>query len=160
MNKLNEVVHRMLQKHTGGKEFFDNLDKSLQDELIVVHLFNLIQKHMEKDFVNLIVTGKFGRFFTNWLEFQGLLPFFCLYSVNGGLRNGNPIESLEYFKEDIQGKHFIVVDDSFYSGRTVDTIVDHVKSLGGNYKGAYVIYDGSKDKRSDVHSLYRYYESK
>jgi len=156
--KINEVVRQMLQLHTGGKEFFENLDIAVRDPDIIQSLYDKIDKFIDYKLHIYVVTGKFGVFFKNWIECYGADNDY-VYGVNGGLRNGEPIDSLEPFKEDFNGQDVIIIDDSFYSGRTVDTIIEHVKSLGANYKATFVIYDGSKEKRPDIHSLYRYYES-
>ena len=157
--KINEIVKTMLQLHVGGKEFFENLDFAVRDPDIIQSLYNEIENFIQHRMHIYVVTGKFGMFFKNWIECYGADNDY-VYGVNGGLRNGEPIESLEPFKKDFEGADVIIIDDSFYSGRTVDTIIDHIMSLGANYKGTFVIYDGSKEKRSDIHSLYRYYESK
>ena len=157
-NKINNIVKEMLQKHIGGKEFFDNLDLAVRDKDIVQSLFDEIEKFTGFYQHLYIVSGEFGRFFANWVECFGA-DIDIVYQVNGGLREGNPIQSLEPFKEDINGQDFIIVDDSFYSGKTVETIREHVISLGGSYAGTFVIYDGSHEKRKDIHSLYRYHES-
>lgn len=157
--KVNEIVKNMLQLHEGGKEFFENLDFAVRDPDIVESLYNLIDKNHDPYQVIYITTGKFGIFFRNWIECYGF-DLDIVFTVNGGLREGNPIDSLEPFKEDIEGLEYVIVDDSYYSGRTVEAIKAHVDSLGGIHKGTYVIYDGSKEEKPNVYSLYRYYESK
>lgn len=159
-SKVNEVVREILQLHTGGKEFFENLDIAIRNTDIVQVLYDEIEKFIDHRLhLYIVVSGKFGTFFKNWITCFGS-DIDYIYTVNGGLREGEPIDSLEPFKKDIEGQDIIIIDDSLYSGRTIDTIIDHIKSLGGNYKATFVIYDGSKEKRPDVHSLYRYYESK
>lgn len=159
-SKVNNVVKEILQLHTGGKEFFENLDIAIRDTDIVQVLYDEIEKFIDhRMHLYIVVSGKFGTFFRNWITCFGS-DIDYVYSVNGGLRDGEPIDSLEPFKKDIEGKDIIIIDDSLYSGRTVDTIIEHITSIGGNYKATFVIYDGSKEKRPDIHSLYRYYESK
>lgn len=157
--KVNEVVKQMLQLHEGGKEFFENLDFAVRDPDIVQSLYDKIEEFTGVIQHIYVVSGKFGVFFKNWIECYGC-DIDIVYAVNGGLRDGDPIDSLEPFKEDLNGLEFIFIDDSFYSGRTADTVIEHVKSFGGRYKGTFVIYDGSKEQRPDVYSLYRYHESK
>lgn len=155
---INEIVNQMLQQHTGGKVFFEKVDEAIRNEDVVQLLYNKIIKS-KNDYSIIITTGKFGIFFSNWINCFGNI-FEIVYVVNGGIREGKPVDSLECFKDDIKGQKFIIVDDSFYSGRTVDAIKEHVTSLGATYKGTFVVYDGSKEKRDDVKSLYRYYENK
>lgn len=155
--KLNEIVLKILKLHEGGRNFFDNLDAAVKDPDIVSSLYHMIHKTTGVRYCIQISTGGFGRFYSNWIRSNGS-DLDDVYLVNGGLREGNPIDSLEPFKSDINGQDFIIIDDSFYSGKTVDKIIEHVKSLGGNYVGTFVVYDGSHNKREDINSLYRYYE--
>jgi hypothetical protein len=158
-NRVNEIVKEMLQKHVGGKEFFENLDLSVRNYDVVQSLYDLIEKVNGTNLVYFIVTGRFGIFFSNWIRYYGTESD-ILYIVNGGLREGEEIISLELFKNDLNRQGFIIIDDSYYSGKTNNIIKQHVESLGGRYEGTFVVYDGSPEKSENVHSLYRYYESK
>lgn len=157
--KINEIVKEMLAKHEGGKQFFENLDLAVKDPDVIEALYDLIDHKMKGTMVTFVTTGKFGRFFANWIQTFGF-DFDIVFVVNGGIREDEPLESLEFFKEGLDGETFVVVDDSYYSGRTSEIIRKHVESLGGEYGGTFVVYDGSKEKNKNVHSLYRYYESK
>jgi hypothetical protein len=146
--KLNRVVRDMIKTHKGGKIFFDNLDANLQDYDFLQKLYDdELYKHR-----NIIVSGKFGMFFTNLFSLV-----FNVVQVPGGLRNGARCD-LEYMKDDISGKNWVFVDDSFYSGKTRDVVFDEIKRCGGTITDTFCVYDGSKEKDETVMSLYRYYD--
>jgi hypothetical protein len=56
------------------------------------------------------------------------------------------------------GKDFILLDDSFYSGRTRGLIRDELQQQGGRLLHTYAIYDGSRERDPEVTALYRYYD--
>lgn len=151
MNELDLVVKKMLEQHKGGEKFFDHLDLAVQSQPIVDELLELIQEK------NIIVSGKFGVFFSNYIKDQG--RGLNLILVSGGLRKDTTIEDLEYMKTDIRRRDFVFVDDSFYSGKTRDVVKHEIERNGGTLKTTYVIYDGSRVKDTSVKSLYRYYDN-
>ncbi len=150
MNLLNTIVKECLEQHEGGEKFFDNLDKSIQETSIIYDLYNLIEEDKRN---NIIVSGKFGVFFTNLFHSH---PNIIL--VNGSLRKNNKINDLEYLSNKIKDKNYIFIDDSFYSGKTRNSIKKEIERLDGNLINTYVVYDGSKEKDDTVISLYRYYK--
>jgi len=149
MSKLNEIVREMLEKHEGGKEFFNNLDPALQDKEIVGELWKKIPGAL------IITTGSFGRFFSNWLTYHNIVS--PVFVMDGGIRDGKPLTDLSPFKMEIFRRPFVIVDDSYYSGRTSRAIRKQLEELGATYNGTYVIYDGSFHNHDDVTSLYRYH---
>lgn len=151
MNALDLIVKEMLKQHKGGEKFFDHLDLAVQSKPIIDKLIELIQEK------NIIVSGKFGVFFSNYIKDQGF--DLNLILVSGGLRKNTPIENLEYMRIEIRGKDFVFVDDSFYSGKTRDVVKLEIERNGGRLNQTYAIYDGSKVKDISVESLYRYYEN-
>lgn len=153
MSLVNDIVKQMLETHTGGEKFFDNLDASLQNsEVMEVFYKTLIDKYWRPD-VELIVSGKFGMFFANY--FEHLRPIV----VRGGLRKNPTLnEELEYLRGRIEGIDCVFIDDSFFLGRTRLAIKNEVERLGGRLIDTVVIYDGGKYKLDSVKSLYRYYD--
>lgn len=148
--ELNQMVKGLLEEHVGGREYFDKLDEKVQDKDIVQRLIGLVEDFFQSyDNCTIVVSGGFGRFFTN--SVQG-----SIIVVNGGLRTGEPVDDLSYLE--IAGRELIFVDDSFYSGRTRDIIRDEIKRNGGELIRTFVVYDGSKNKDETVESLYRYYD--
>lgn len=146
----------MLEEYEGGEQFFDNLDANIQHETIIYRLLDLIPaKHR-----NIIVSGKFGRFFSNWYnsEIDYGVTLDKIIAVEGGLRKGIKL-NLDYMSNFIRGKEFIFIDDSFYSGKTRDAVKSEIERHSGKLANTYVVYDGSKEKDGTVHSLYRYYDN-
>lgn len=47
---------------------------------------------------------------------------------------------------------------SYFSRRTLTVVHEAVEELGGHMIGAYVAYDGAKERDPSVMSLYRYYD--
>ena len=80
------------------------------------------------------------------------------FLVPGGLRHDPSKINLEPFADQIDGKHFMFIDDSYFSGKTVAVVKEEIERLGGNFLGTLVVYDGAKEKNVNVWSLYRYYD--
>lgn len=157
-DKVNEIVSEILKQHIGGKEFFEHLDLAVQTKDVIQLLYDQIDKFSDGELLYYISTGKFGIFFNNWITAFGSDIDF-VYLINGGIREGEPVSSLESFKSSLNGNSFVIVDDSCYSLTTIDNIKNHIESLGATYKGSFVVYDGSKEDRKDIHSLYKYYDT-
>lgn len=151
MSVLNKLVDDMIAEHKGGEAFFDNLDKNLQDKEYLMLLYTQA-KSFNNNFVA-ITSGKFGLYFN-----KRMYSFVDCLNVNGGLRKGEKVISLEPFKADIEGKDFIFFDDSYYLGRTRNAVKAEIEKWGGNLIATFVCYDGSYEKDDSVHSLYRYYK--
>ena len=166
MEQLNKLVNDMIEEHEGGEEFFNNLDESIRDDPNYLYMVELV-KMFQEAFISdkktniplnkyrIVVSGRFGTVFSNWA--RSVRFRYQIIEVNGGLRHGDVIP-LDAFLEDISGYNFIFFDDSFYSGRTRDKVYKEIERLGGKAIGTCVVYDGSKERDDDVHSLYRYYE--
>jgi len=150
MKKLEKLVIEILKKHPGGEEFFTQLDESLRNDYEIMENFiNLIPEG------NLVVSGKFGIVFCNvYNQIKRKKKEILL--MNGGLRGGAEVEDISYLN--LAGKNFIFVDDSFYSGKTRNKINKELKKNGAKIIQTFVIYDGSKNKDSNVTSLYRYHK--
>ena len=63
MYELDKIVKGMLEQHIGGEIFFDHLDQAIQTEPIIEQLYNMVERYNYD--VNIIVSGKFGTFFSN-----------------------------------------------------------------------------------------------
>jgi len=155
MYELDKIVKEMLEQHTGGEIFFDHLDKAIQTTPIINQLYDLVFQY--HDDVKIIVSGKFGNFFSNWFT-ATFKTDEMIINVNGGLRTGDLIDNLDYLKSYIKDKKYIFLDDSYYSGKTQRAVRNEIERLGGKLINTFVIYDGSVNKSDDVKSLYRYYK--
>ena len=146
MKLLDNTIQYLLDKYVEGQLYFTMLDKSIQHKLIIDKLFSIAPENN-----TIIVSGGFGRFIKrNYPEKNILL-------LNGGLRYLKRI-SLEPIVNQIKKKDFILMDDSYYLGRTRNVIRAEIERLGGNFKYTYVVYDGCKYKDKEVTSLFRYHE--
>lgn len=146
MELMNKIVIDLIEEHEGGEEFFNHLDKRLQNSSIIK---SLIAFHTGDE--KIVASGKFG------LYLNAVYPQFGIVLVNGGLRKGNII-SLEPMRKVIQDNDFIFIDDSFFLGRTRNAIKEEIEKWGGSLIRTIVGYDGSKEKDNSVTSLYRYYD--
>ncbi len=149
---LNTLVNKLTEKHIGGVSFFDALDKAVQQEKYLNALIGMVTEIVSNDIV-IIVSGKFGRYFINSTNF-----YKTLY-VNGGLRRGWPIDSLEPFREILQSSTCVFLDDSYFSGTTQRVVAEELRRCGAELKHTFVIYDGCRKSHKDVSSLYRYYDN-
>lgn len=156
MIKLNEIVKECLEQHVGGEKFFDALDEKCRDDFsLLTSMIDLI-KNVNYDYI--IVSGKFGNAFKDFCinNHQELIN--KLIVVNGGLRHG--IEISDYYNHyNVNDKEVIFLDDSFYLGRTRDSIKNSLEENNASLIHTYVLYDGSKIKDNKVTSFYRYYDN-
>jgi len=143
---LKAIVGDMITKYGGGEPFFTNLDREVQKKEILNDLLNLIPLSECVGDVGIIVTGKFGDFVKR--ECKALK----IYTVGGGLRSGSKIEGFE-----VKHKKYIMLDDSYYSGRTRNVIKNHLLENGAELGNVYVVYDGSKQREQGINSLFRYH---
>lgn len=155
--KINNLVEICLKKHVGGEVFFDELDERLRnDETLLNMILNKVLENELFDYI--IVSGRFGSVFKDFIDnyHQELAPKIIV--VNGGLRDGK--ELIAFWNDyNITMKKIIFIDDSFYLGRTRDKIAQAIKRYHGTLTNTYVFYDGSKEKEENVHSFYRYYDN-
>lgn len=144
-------VNKLLEEYIGGQIFFTELDKAVKfDSYILGQLVDAVRKEFGEN-VCTIASGEIGLAMHN----MGVPVNFL---VPGGLRHDPSKINLEPFKKSIEGKRFVFIDDSYFSGRTVLVVREEIDRLGGIFLGTYVAYDGSKNKECDVHALYRYYD--
>lgn len=157
---LNELVEDLIRRHEGGEVFFENLDKAVQKPLYMEALYKAFSKHPDHFWDPIIVvSGEFGRQFSNWHN-TIFAPYIHVFQVEGGLRHSGHTDSLEPYRNLIRGRKVVFLDDSYYSGATRKAIQKAVKRLGGTLIATFVVYDGSKEKHPNVHSLYRYYKER
>ena len=150
-----EKVNTLLEQYIGGQIFFTELDKAVKFDIKIltqlmgsVYEFYNDRKHRH---VLTIASGEIGLAMHN----MGISVDFL---VPGGLRFDPSKINLEPFADTIEGREFVFVDDSYFSGRTVAVVREEIERLGGHFLGTFVAYDGSKIKEPDVHALYRYYD--
>lgn len=145
-----ETVNKLLEQYIGGQIFFTELDKAVKfDERILWELVKTVKANFPNTFT--IASGEIGLAMHNYgVDIDFLVP--------GGLRFDPTKINLTPFKSKICGRDFLFIDDSFFSGKTLAVIQEELDKLGGNLIGAYVAYDGSKEKNENVWSLYRYYD--
>ena len=157
--KLNYKIAEILKQHEGGEEFFDALDAMVRGDMDILHTFlNFVYFEIgdTKEY-SLILSGQFGNalmgiYGTNLFE-----DFSDVILVEGGLRSGKtPI----IFKQNFTKTKFILLDDSFYSGTTKDAIERALKMIDSQARivKTFVIYDGSKVKKNNIFSMFRYYD--
>lgn len=153
MQELNAIVKEMLDTYKGGEVFFDNLDNALRNKSNLVIIKELLNKINNIQNSNIIVSGKFGVFFKQYIKIKGIKTN-SLICVGGGLRKG---KSVNLSKETLENSEYIFIDDSFYSGATKNAIEKELNKINSHIKTTYVIYDGSINKCNSIVSLYRYY---
>jgi len=153
MSQIDNIVKEMLRKHHGGRKFFDSLDDTIRnDESLINNLMNIVPKDK-----NIVVSGRFGRVFSNYFSTNYPKEQRKVIAVKGGLRKEDLVDDLSYL--DLKGEDFVFLDDSLYSGKTRDKIREELQKQGADISLTCVVYDGSKEKDSRVLSLYRYYEN-
>jgi len=155
-------IENLLRTYTRGIPFFDKLDESIQNEsfyqnilmpFILEHFPDLIENY------TIVVSGGFGRWRVNSNDLLNKNSCIKLLLVNGGLRNRRAeVDNLDYLHDEIINHHFILLDDSFYSGNTRNSIQHEIERQGGFFDGTIIAYDGAKRKEEKVWGVYRYYD--
>lgn len=152
-NAIFEKVNNLLEQYVGGQIFFTELDKAVKFD---VKVLRALTKRLEEIFgpdhgMKTIASGEIGLAMHNLgVQVDFLVP--------GGLRHDPSKINLEPFKGQIEGKHFVFLDDSYFSGKTAMVVKEEIEKLGGIFVGTLVAYDGAKVRDKDVWSLYRYYD--
>jgi len=151
-NEMFETVNELLEKYIGGQIFFTELDKAVKfNKEILTNLIDYADVVFKHRNPITIASGEIGLAMHNLgIKVDLLVP--------GGLRFDPNKINLEPFRNLIQGRAILFIDDSYFSGKTATVIKEEVEKWGGNWLGTLVAYDGSKHQDKDVYSLYRYYD--
>ena len=117
-------VNELLEKFIGGEIFFDQLDDSVRaSKEILAKIDNDVKIKYPHDKYKYIVTGKTGIAYFNYGFTVDLI-------VPGGLRKSNiQLDLSEYVKH---GENYVLIDDSYFMGRTEAVIRKALSSCGAN----------------------------
>ena len=160
---MEPIVNECLRKHIGGENYFNELDAMIKNNEPLMALF-LLYAVQDSGICNVILSGEIGIRYLKMYTEHKITDYINLYVVNGGLRKGKDIvggitSSLDVIPKDLEGRLFIFLDDSYYSGKTINKVNDFLNKRGTAIWKSYVFYDGSKDGFGyNVESLYRYYD--
>lgn len=153
-NKIFNTVNELLEKYIGGQIFFTELDKAVKfDRSVLLTLTQEADRLFSPKLTNIftIASGEIGLAMHNMgVRIDFLVP--------GGLRHDPSKINLEPFANQIDGKNFLFIDDSYFSGKTAAVVEEEIERLGGHFVGTLVVYDGAKEENDNVWSLYRYYD--
>ncbi|MBQ7431617.1 MAG: hypothetical protein IJV29_18495 [Butyrivibrio sp.] len=174
----NEKIIEILKRHPEGGEKFSMLltlmlrsDQSIGQAFVdwvcnydfmymqvpVVGADYTTQLSMNSQGIGVVVTGRFGHYLMSNFAKQLTKTFGDIIVVNGGIREG---EQPEIFKTSlIPYSYYILLDDSYYSGTTANSIAKALQRIDPNacLVQAFVVYDGSKENKNLVKSMFRYY---
>lgn len=134
------LVEEMVEKHGGGRRFFDSLDYKLRSNAIVSAL--TVMSYAMFGQKKIVVSGQFGEEYA-----KKFYPTLVLPSLSHG--------SGTLYLVDAEGE-YVFLDDSFYSGKTYEAAQMIVRLGGGRIVGAVVAYDGAPYPQRGVYSLYRW----
>jgi hypothetical protein len=152
------IVNKCLAEESGGRSYFTRLDAEVkkQPKLLAEYIKYVTDRSGVYD---VVVSGEIGDRYAE-LQCAGEIPDnINLFLLPGGLREDpTKLASKGHCCEFSQGKEFIFLDDSYYSGKTLNAVTDYMRCVGEGVKHAYVFYDGSPVRNKDVSSLYRYYD--
>lgn len=144
---ITNIVDSVLLKYKEGQEFFSNLDLSFRNKKVIDILLHSIPKDCK-----IITSGSFGRKITL------LYPEKVSLLLPGDLRHMEKY-SLDSIRDRIKHQDYIFLDDSYYSGRTVNVVRKALEEQQGNLVKTFVIYDGKKNKDKDIEYFYRYFDN-
>lgn len=159
MNRLNEKIAEILRQHPEGELFFDALDAMVRGDMNILRTFlNFVYSELDytKEY-SLILSGQFGNAVMSIYGVKLFEDFSDVILVEGGLRSG---KTPTIFRQNFTKTKFILLDDSFYSGTTKDAIERSLKMVDSKAEivKTFVIYDGSKIKKNNLYSMFRYYD--
>lgn len=158
-----QIVDNLVKEHGGGQAYFTAMDKRVREEkgYLVATLASMADAIFGRD-THFVVSGAFGLHALNWISARFREQS---YWTPGGIRHGEPVTfsrvpfgSTALYPIDVAElpERLVLLDDSYFRGRTLDAI--NVRS-GFRVLGAVVAYDGSHDRvRSNVFSLYRWHD--
>ena len=160
--KVNKKITDILKKHPeGGETFFNALDLMLRsDRSILNDYVTWVANQCNEDmFVGCVLTGSFGRVLLSMYHEMLYGHFGQVIIVNGGIRSGNPVELPVM---DVPMKRYVLLDDSYYSGKTFKGIERALQTINPETRidRAFVIYDGSHNWEDGIYAMYRYYNDK
>ena len=169
---LAAVAKELEIRHGGGTPFFEALDERMRDDywyraLLLRYLDTYGEQHEPIDVTEIggpprfitgdrpyiAVSGKFGQGFAGWLagsEWGRYVPPVAVFP--GDLRH-NVLPKLD---QDLTGRQYVFMDDSYYKGRTYGQISRRIVEAGGGVLGAIILYDGSPEP-AKVPSFFRYH---
>jgi hypothetical protein len=150
--RLEELIQELLDEHIGGRNFFDALDDQIKSATNFEMVLQLV-KPLQNEFI--ASSGEFGEIVLGLYQ-NGLFGCKGVVTFNGKiLTQGKSIVSFQPKDFDLLNKQFVYVDDSYFSGKTVQTVNQYLRQYNSGIKSVHVIYDGSQN--SNIKSFYRYY---
>lgn len=144
---ITNIVDSVLLKYKEGQLFFSNLDFSFRNKKVMDILLSSIP-----DKYKIVSSGSFGK------KLSKIYPHKVDLLMPGNLRHMNKYD-LSAQRKQIKNRDYIFLDDSYYSGRTVNVVRHAIEEQKGNLIKTYVLYDGKKTKDKDVEYFYRYFDN-
>lgn len=140
--------------------FLEKIDKFIvkpENIDIIEDMFRTIKKEY-KEF-DIVVSGSFGKWLYKLIDDKKIKFDGNVVLMNGGLQSGRDNNEVELIKKrysGIKNKKFIFVDDSYFTGQTLNKIKKFFKDkLESTIDKAFVFYTHKKSP-SDVYSMYCY----
>lgn len=168
-NKIEWIVSRTLDSESGGKKFFDKLDKEIRKDSNLDLIIGLLER-IYLDFphgFNLVVSGNFGDWIYYLLKKKTISHKGCFLQLSGSITSHdgslnlikpNKSISIQRLIGSIENQNFVFLDDSYYSGTTERLIDKFLNNYNSRIIRTYVIYDGNDHKNPNRKSLYSYYD--
>jgi len=144
---ITNIVDSVLLKYKEGQDFFSNLDFSFRNKRVMDILLASIPNKYK-----IVTSGSFGR------KLSKIYPHKVDLLLPGNLRHMSKYD-LSAQRKQIKKHDYIFLDDSYYSGRTVNVVRNAIEEQQGNLVKTYVLYDGKKTKDKDVEYFYRYFDN-
>ncbi len=147
-----DLVDNVIKSDVGGRKFFNKIDKLIKEDPDTI---KEICKGLSSEWI--VSSGSFGDrlydiFSRGEIKCRGIIVF------NGKILTKNKGVN-SYYPEsfDLDNKTFVFVDDSIFSGKTLNEIERYlIQEHNSKISKIRVGYDGSKlDRR--IESLYKYW---
>lgn len=158
-NEIKHIVDGLLKVHPEGEKFFDALDKYIREiatDKVYGALFKLAGNNA------LLLSGGFGYKVADDID-SGKLPRKDYILFRGGIRGGAEPQVVRD-RMSLNSASVMFMDDTIYGGKTFKKIRAFV--IGNrrstrhwlDVRGVVCVYDGCPVDRSNVHSIFRYYD--
>jgi hypothetical protein len=152
-----KIVQSVSKKYSGGENYFTELDRMIKnDKKFLLSFYEWVCSCTSNP---IIISGEIGNILVGYLSHENICKN-PIVLVNGGLRSGADITSISCFPSNFEistNTNFTMIDDSYYSGKTVNKVKNFLEAHGNELEDVYVFYDGSREQKEYIKSLYRYY---
>lgn len=168
VNEIKSEVDRISKENPSGEAFFDALDefiKHIATDAVydaLAEIAGLSKSNPSACGTVVVMSGGFGRVLADRID-NGKFVKTEYILFEGGMRKGNTPNILRSTVDKsvkLPQRRTVFLDDTIYGGLTFRLIQEFLSKTHKDLRldSAVVVYDGRPEKRTDVDSIFRYYD--